>query len=74
MEKLSTGSKINSAADDAAGFAMAAKFTSQIKGLDMAVKNANDGISMILNCQARREVGNMLQRMRSLLFNHLTAP
>ena len=53
MEKLSTGSKINSAADDAAGLAMAAKFTSQIKGLDMAVKNANDGISMIQLLKAR---------------------
>ena len=67
MEKLSTGSKINSAADDAAGLAMAAKFTSQIKGLDMAVKNANDGISMISTAEgALEEVGNMLQRMREL--------
>ena len=67
MEKLSTGSKINSAADDAAGLAMAAKFTSQIVGLDMAVKNANDGISMISTAEgALEEVGNMLQRMREL--------
>lgn len=67
MEKLSTGSKINSAADDAAGLAMASKFTSQIKGLDMAVKNANDGISMISTAEgALEEVGNMLQRMREL--------
>ena len=67
MEKLSTGSKINSAADDAAGLAMASKFTSQIKGLDMAVKNANDGISMISTAEgALNEVGNMLQRMREL--------
>ncbi len=67
MEKLSTGSKINSAADDAAGLAMAAKFTSQIKGLDMAVKNANDGISMINTAEgALNEVTNMLQRMREL--------
>ena len=67
MERLSTGSKINSAADDAAGLAMAAKFTSQIVGLDMAVKNANDGISMISTAEgALEEVGNMLQRMREL--------
>ena len=67
MEQLSTGSKINSAADDAAGLAMAAKFTSQIKGLDMAVKNANDGISMISTAEgALNEVSIMLQRMREL--------
>ena len=67
MEQLSTGSKINSASDDAAGLAMAAKFTSQIKGLDMAVKNANDGISMISTAEgALNEVTNMLQRMREL--------
>ena len=67
MEQLSTGSKINSAADDAAGLAMAAKFTSQINGLDMAVKNANDGISMISTAEgALNEVVNMLQRMREL--------
>ena len=67
MEQLSTGSKINSAADDAAGLAMATKFTSQIKGLDMAVKNANDGISMISTAEgALNEVTNMLQRMREL--------
>ncbi|MEC8158793.1 MAG: flagellin [Pseudomonadota bacterium] len=67
MEQLSTGSKINSASDDAAGLAMAAKFTSQINGLDMAVKNANDGISMISTAEgALNEVTNMLQRMREL--------
>ena len=67
MEQLSTGSKINSASDDAAGLAMASKFTSQIKGLDMAVKNANDGISMISTAEgALNEVTNMLQRMREL--------
>ena len=67
MEQLSTGSKINSASDDAAGLAMASKFTSQIKGLDMAVKNANDGVSMISTAEgALNEVTNMLQRMREL--------
>ena len=67
MEQLSTGSKINSASDDAAGLAMAAKFTSQINGLDMAVKNANDGIAMISTAEgALDEVTTMLQRMREL--------
>ena len=67
MEKLSTGSKINTAADDAAGLAMAAKFTSQIRGLDMAIKNANDAVSMLATAEgALDEVTNMLQRMREL--------
>jgi flagellin len=67
MEQLSTGSKINSAKDDAAGLAMASKFTAQIKGLDMAVKNASDAISMISTAEgALDEVGTMLQRMREL--------
>ena len=67
MEKLSTGRKINSASDDAAGLAMAAKFSSQIQGLDMAVKNANDAVSMVSTAEgALDEVTNMLQRMREL--------
>lgn len=67
MEQLSTGSKINSAKDDAAGLAMASKFTAQIRGLDMAVKNANDAISMISTAEgALEEVTSMLQRMREL--------
>ena len=67
MEQLSTGSKVNSASDDAAGLAMAAKFTAQIKGLDMAVKNANDAVSMISTAEgALDEVASMLQRMREL--------
>ena len=47
MEQLSTGKRINSAKDDAAGFAISNKMTSQIRGLDQAVRNANDGISML---------------------------
>ena len=46
MERLSTGSKINSASDDAAGLAMTQRMTAQIKGLNMAIKNSNDGIAM----------------------------
>jgi flagellin len=67
MEQLSTGKRINSAADDAAGLAIANKMTSQIRGLDMAVRNANDAISMIQTAEGSlSEVTNMLQRMREL--------
>ncbi len=67
MERLSTGQRINSASDDAAGLAIASRMTSQIRGLDTAVRNANDGISMISTADgALIEVGNMLQRMREL--------
>ena len=67
MERLSTGQRINSAADDAAGLAIASRMTSQITGLETAVRNANDGISMISTADgALVEVGNMLQRMREL--------
>ena len=67
MERLSTGLRINSAADDAAGLAIASKMTSQINGLNQAVRNANDAISMIQTADgALVEVTNMLQRMREL--------
>ena len=67
MERLSTGQRINSAADDAAGLAIASRMTSQIKGLETGVRNANDAISMISTADgALVEVGNMLQRMREL--------
>jgi flagellin len=67
MEMLSTGKRINSAKDDAAGLAISNKMTSQIRGLDQAVRNANDGISMIQTAEgATIEVTNMLQRMREL--------
>lgn len=67
MEQLSTGTRINSAADDAAGLAIANKMTSQIRGLNQAVRNANDGISMIQTAEgATKEITNMLQRMREL--------
>jgi len=67
MEQLSTGSKINSAADDAAGLAISTRMTSQINGLNVGIKNANDGISMINTAEgALIEVTNMLQRMREL--------
>ena len=67
MEQLSTGKRINSAKDDAAGLAIASKMTSQIRGLDQAVRNANDGISLLQTAEgATIEITNMLQRMREL--------
>lgn len=67
MERLSTGQRINSASDDAAGLAISSKMTSQINGLNMAVKNANDGISMVQTADgAMIEITNMFQRMREL--------
>jgi flagellin len=67
MEQLSTGKRINSAADDAAGLAISNKMTSQVRGLNQAVRNANDAISMIQTAEgALGEVNNMLQRMREL--------
>ena len=67
MERLSTGSRINSASDDAAGLAMVSKMDAQIKGTNMAVKNANDAISMINTADgAAIEIDAMLQRMREI--------
>ena len=67
MQQLSTGQRINGAKDDAAGLAIAAKMTSQIKGLDQAVRNSNDAISLLQTADgAMVEVTNMLQRMREL--------
>ena len=67
MERLSTGSRINGAKDDAAGLAISSRMTSQIRGLDMGIRNANDAISMLQTADgAMVEVTNMLQRMREL--------
>ncbi len=67
LERLSSGSRINSASDDPAGLAISSKLTSQILGLDQAAKNANDAISMVQTADgAMNEVTNMLQRMREL--------
>jgi flagellin len=67
MERLSTGKSINSAKDDAAGLAVSSRMTAQIRGLDQAVQNANDAISMIQTADgASIEIGNMMQRMREL--------
>lgn len=67
MERLSTGQRINGAKDDAAGLAISSRMTSQIRGLEVGVRNANDAISMIQTADgALIEVTNMLQRMREL--------
>ena len=68
MERLSSGLRINTAADDAAGSAIASKLTSQVKSLGQAIRNANDAISMIQTADgALIEVTSMLQRMRELV-------
>ncbi len=67
MQQLSTGKRINSAADDSAGLAMSESMTAQIRGLDMAVRNANDAISMLQTADgALVAQTDMLQRMREL--------
>ena len=67
MERLSTGSRINSAKDDAAGLSISNRMDSQIRGLSMAIKNANDGISLMQTAEgALDEVTASLQRMREL--------
>ena len=67
MQQLSTGSQINSAADNAAGLAISTSMTSQINGLNQGIKNSNDGISLAQTAQGSlTEVTNMLQRVRDL--------
>ena len=68
MERLSTGKRINSAADDAAGLAIATKMTSQVRGLDQAGRNANNATSMIqLADGSAEQISNILQRMREIV-------
>ena len=67
MEQLSTGSRINSAKDDAAGLAIGQSMTNQVRGLNQAVRNLNDGVNMMQTAEgALSETSNMLQRMREL--------
>ena len=67
LQRLSSGLRINSAKDDAAGLAISERFTSQIRGLNQAVRNANDGISLSQTAEgALSESGNILQRIREL--------
>ena len=67
MERLSTGSRINSAKDDAAGLAISERMSAQVSGLNMAVRNANDAISLLQTADgATQEISKMLSRMREL--------
>jgi len=67
MERLSTGVRINSAKDDAAGLAIGQNMTSQIRGLNQAVRNINDSINLVQTAEGGlNSVSNMLQRMREL--------
>src|SRR6056300_67627 len=67
MQRLASGLRINSARDDAAGLQISNRLTSQINGLNIAVRNANDGISMAQTAEgALQESTNILQRMRDL--------
>ena len=70
MERLATGKKINSSSDDAAGLAVGQRMTAQVKGLNMAVKNAGDGMAMTQTIEgALNTISDMYQRIRSSLFN-----
>jgi len=74
MERLSTGKRINSAKDDAAGLAIASSMTSQIKGMTQAIRNANDGMALAQTADgALEEAGNILQRMRELAVQSASA-
>ena len=67
MEQLSTGKRINSAKDDAAGLAISSRMTAQIRGLDQSIRNGNDAISMLQTAEgAMIEITSMVQRMREL--------
>ncbi len=67
LQRLSSGLRINSAKDDAAGLAISERMTSQIRGLNQAARNANDGISLAQTAEgALAEIGNNLQRIREL--------
>ena len=73
MERLSTGSRINSAKDDAAGLAITNRMTSQVRGIQMAIKNSNDAVSMSQTAEgAYGQVNNILQRMRELAVQSAT--
>ena len=67
MERLSSGLRINSSADDAAGLAVANKMESQLRGIDVAIRNSQDGISLVQTAEAgMSEITNMVVRMREL--------
>jgi len=73
MERLSSGKRINGAADDAAGMAISSRMTAQIRGLNQSIRNANDGISLAQTAEgAMVEIENMLQRMRELALQSIS--
>ena len=73
LQRLSSGLRINSAKDDAAGLAIASRMTAQINGLNQAARNANDGISLAQTAEgALGEVSNNLQRIRELAIQSAT--
>lgn len=72
MQRLSSGLRVNSAKDDAAGLAIAERMNTQVRGMNVAIRNANDGISLSQTAEGGlREVNNMLQRMRELAIQSL---
>ena len=74
LERLSTGLRINSAKDDAAGLAIGERFTSQVRGLDQAARNTNDAISLVQTAEgALKEVSSNLQRIRELAVQSVNA-
>ena len=74
MQRLSSGLRINSAADDAAGLAISQRMTSQVRGMNVAIRNANDGISLAQTADgALSSVGDNLQRMRELAVQALNS-
>lgn len=74
MERLSSGLRVNSAKDDAAGMSIAERMTSQIRGMTVAIRNANDGVSMAQTAEgAITELQGMLQRMRDLTVQSMNA-
>ena len=75
LQRLSSGLRINSAKDDAAGLAIAERFTTQIRGMNQAARNANDGISLAQTAEgALAEITNNLQRIRELAVQSANAP
>ena len=78
LERLSSGRRINSASDDAAGLAVASKMTSQVLGMKMAIRNTKDGISLVQTAEgSMNEINSMLLRMRELavqMHNHVYTP
>lgn len=67
QERLSTGLRLNSAADDAAGMSISTRMSAQVRGMNQAIRNANDGISMMQTAESNlEELEEILQRMREL--------